>query len=163
MPAPATVSSFPAPRRPFQSVADARVGMQHVVYRQLTPDFVLRAADLSEDYNSIHLDAEFAAKTRFKRTIVHGFSFVAVVSSILGMAFPGRGTVWIKEVTSFKKPVYVGSTLKFVATITAIFPERERMTIRTLVSIADESGRDIVVAENLSRVHLAPDPLRLVA
>ena len=38
----------------------------------ITQDMVNRFAELSGDKNPLHLDKDFAAKTRFKRPIVHG-------------------------------------------------------------------------------------------
>ena len=42
-------------------------------------DMIQRFADLSGDHNPIHLDAEFAAQTRFGRPIAHGMLAVSTI------------------------------------------------------------------------------------
>jgi acyl dehydratase len=42
------------------------------VTHEITEDTILRYAELSGDYNPIHVDHEFAAKTRFGSVIAHG-------------------------------------------------------------------------------------------
>lgn len=69
---------------------------------------VERFAELSGDHNPIHLNFEFAAKTIFKKPIVHGILVASVFSKILGNIFPGEGTIYGKQSLNFSLPVYVG-------------------------------------------------------
>ncbi|HEU5347065.1 MAG TPA: MaoC family dehydratase, partial [Ktedonobacterales bacterium] len=50
---------------------------------------VLEYAELSGDFNPIHLDDEYAAKSRFGRRIVHGFLTAGMISALLGTELPG--------------------------------------------------------------------------
>ena len=45
---------------------------------QFSQDDVVRFAEVSGDHNPLHLDAEFAATTPFKRPIIHGMLGVSV-------------------------------------------------------------------------------------
>ena len=55
----------------------------------ITQDMVKEFAKLSGDYNAIHLDRDYAAKTRFRKPIVHGLFSVTSFGRIMGTKFPG--------------------------------------------------------------------------
>jgi acyl dehydratase len=56
---------------------------------RITQDEVQRFADLTGDNNPIHLDAEYAATTSFKRPIIHGMLGATIFTKVLGTQFPG--------------------------------------------------------------------------
>lgn len=77
------------------------------------PQEVVAFADLVGDHNPIHLDAEFAADTRYKVPICHGLLLTSLISGCLVEAF-GQGTVYLEQGVKFKRPVPVGSTVRVV-------------------------------------------------
>lgn len=85
----------------------------NIVYSKeilLGEDKVNAFADLTGDKNRIHLDANYAATTRFKRPIVHGLLVSAFISPGLVEAF-GDGTIYAGQSIQFLKPVFVGDTI----------------------------------------------------
>lgn len=58
------------------------VGDSISVTRTFTEDDVQAFADLSGDHNPLHLDKEYAKKTRFGRPIVHGVLINRYVAAI---------------------------------------------------------------------------------
>jgi len=68
---------------------------------------VIKFAEVTGDCNPIHLDEEYAAKTFFKRPIVHGFLSGAVFSKVFGTQFPGEGTIYLYQEMKFLAPVFV--------------------------------------------------------
>jgi len=72
-----------------------------------TQEQVIAFAELSGDKNPLHLDAEYAATTMFKKPIIHGILGASIMSKILGMHFPGEGTVYLRQEIDFKRPMYV--------------------------------------------------------
>lgn len=68
---------------------------------------VLKFAEVTGDFNPIHLDAEYAAKTMFKKPIVHGFLSGAVFSKVFGTLFPGEGTIYLSQEMKFLAPIFV--------------------------------------------------------
>ncbi|MGE0078326.1 MAG: MaoC family dehydratase [Bacteroidales bacterium] len=70
-------------------------------------DDVVKFAEVTGDFNPIHLDAEYAANTIFKKPIVHGFLSGAVFSKVFGTLFPGEGTIYLSQEMKFLAPVFV--------------------------------------------------------
>ena len=57
--------------------AALRVGYRDSVKKTITREDVDAFARLSGDYNALHLDDEFAARTEFEQRVVHGFLHAA--------------------------------------------------------------------------------------
>jgi len=65
-------------------------------------------ARVTGDNNPIHTNAEFAASTMFKLSIMHGMLGSALFSKIFGTLFPGVGTIYLSQTLNFLKPMYAG-------------------------------------------------------
>ena len=100
-------------------------------------DDVDRFADVVGDLNPIHLDAEFAKESFFKGRIVHGAFLTGLISKVLGMDFPGQGTVYISQNTVFKRPVFVDTTVQVEVKVTQVLPEQRRLVLDTNILNSD--------------------------
>ena len=78
--------------RTFDEIA---IGDTAAILRTLTPEDVQLFAVLSGDVNPQHLDADFAASTRFHGVIAHGMLGGALISALLGTRLPGPGTIYL--------------------------------------------------------------------
>ena len=83
-----------------------KVGENHKEEFIITQEMVNRFAELSGDKNPLHLDKKFAAKTRFKKPIVHGLFSVTSFGKVMGTKFPGPGSIHVAQNLSFKRPLY---------------------------------------------------------
>ena len=109
---------------------------------QFTQDQVVRFAELTGDDNPLHLDAEYAATTNFKRPIIHGMLGATVFTKVLGTQFPGFGSVYLKQTLEFLRPMFVDTEYKAVFTIKSIQEEKHIAEIAT--EIVDVSTRKVV-------------------
>ena len=100
----------------------------------LSQEQVKAFADVTGDHNPLHLDSEYAAKTVFKKPIVHGIFGISVFSKILGMKFPGEGTIYMKQEISFKRPMYIDLPYEATATVKEVNRERHTAIIETLIT-----------------------------
>lgn len=77
-------------------------------------------ASLTGDFGRIHTDTAFAKTYGFGRPVVHGVLVGSLISSIMGMALPGSGTILKDEKLTFLSPVYPGDIITATITVTAI-------------------------------------------
>lgn len=92
---------------------------------------VILFAEVSGDNNPLHLDADFAAKTVFKKPIIHGALASSVFSKIMGTEFPGFGSVYMKQISEYKRPMFVDTEYEAVFTVTEINPAKHSAEIST--------------------------------
>lgn len=88
-------------------------------------------AKASGDFNPIHLDDNYAKKTIFGRTIIHGFLSGSVFSKVFGTIFPGNGTIYLQQNMKFHKPMYIKEPYTAVFTVREIISEKHRAWINT--------------------------------
>ena len=101
--------------------------------RHISADEVQRFAEIVGDLNPIHLDSEYAANSFFKKRIVHGAFLAGLISKVLGMDFPGQGTVYISQKSIFKRPVYVDTTVSVEVKVTQVIEAKRRLVLDTNV------------------------------
>ncbi|MCE7041945.1 MaoC family dehydratase [Dyadobacter sp. CY312] len=109
---------------------------------KFTQDEVVRFAELTGDNNPLHLDAEYAATTNFKRPIIHGMLGATVFTKVLGTQFPGFGSIYLKQTLEFLRPMFVENEYKAVFTIKSIQPEKHIAEIST--EIVDLGTKKVV-------------------
>lgn len=108
---------------------------------QVTDQMVRQFADLSGDHNPIHLDDEYAAKTRFKRRIAHGMICGALISRVLAEKL-GSGGIYLAQSMKFIHPVFINDTVTVVLTVLAM---RDSKGIATIETICKNQNGDICV------------------
>lgn len=100
---------------------------------KFSQDEVNRFAEVTGDKNPVHTDADYAAKTMFKRPIMHGMLSASLFSKVFGTLFPGEGTIYLKQSLSFLKPMYVDVNYEAVFTVKEIIKEKNRATVETQI------------------------------
>ncbi len=96
------------------------LGTTHQHTFSFTQEDVNLFAKVSGDNNPLHLDAEFAATTQFKRPIIHGALASSVFSRVMGTEFPGFGSVYLKQTAEFKRPMFVDTVYNAVFKVITI-------------------------------------------
>jgi len=112
-------------------------GDEYKFERYISADDVKRFAEIVGDSNPIHLDVEFAEKSFFKKRIVHGAFLAGLISKVLGMDFPGQGTVYISQTSTFKRPVYVDTTVLVEVKVTQVLTDDRRLVLDTNIFNSD--------------------------
>jgi 3-hydroxybutyryl-CoA dehydratase len=111
---------------------DVKVGDAFSISRLIDDELVRSFAELSGDYNPIHLDEEFAAATRFGRRIAHGMLTGALISAVLGNEFRERKIVYLSQTMRFVAPVFINDTVTVTATIKSIREDKPIVTLETV-------------------------------
>lgn len=121
---------------------DIKVGDSFSKERLITDELIRAFAEVSGDYNPIHLDEEFAKTTRFGQRIAHGMLSGAFISAVLGYEFVEKKIVYLSQSMKFTAPVYIGDTVTTTATIANI---REDKGIVTMETICTKQDGEVVV------------------
>lgn len=124
---------------------DLNVGDKFSTTKQITDAVVRAFAELSGDYNPIHLDDEFAAKTQFGKRIAHGMISGALISAVLGYEFKERKVVYLSQTLKFTAPVFLDDTVTATATVTNIREDKPIVTLETVC--ANQDGKTVVKGE----------------
>jgi len=111
---------------------EIKVGDKFSIEREITHQLIRSFAELSGDHNPIHLDEEFAAKTRFGRRIAHGMLSGAFISAVLGYEFGERKIVYLSQTMRFTAPAFIGDTITTTATVTHIRDDKGIVTLETI-------------------------------
>lgn len=109
-----------------------KIGDTFTTTREVTDELIRQFADVSGDHNPIHLDEEFASKTRFGKRIAHGMLSGAFISAVLGNEFRDLRIVYLSQTMKFTAPTFIGDQITTTATVTAIRDERGIVTIETV-------------------------------
>ena len=116
-----------------------RVGQTASVRRTFTQSDFDRFAALSGDDNPIHVDTEFAARTRFGRTVAHGMFLYSLVSGVLGTRLPGPGTLQVEQGLMFPTATPAGEELEIRVEVTGSGPGESWFDLATAVIRPDGS------------------------
>jgi 3-hydroxybutyryl-CoA dehydratase len=114
---------------------DLEVGMTAIYSRTVTESDIVLFCGISGDTNPIHLDREYAARTRFRGTIAHGMLSASFISTVIGTKLPGPGAIYVSQNCRFKAPVRAGDTVVARVTVTELAPEKKRARLDTTCSI----------------------------
>ncbi len=132
------------------------VGQTESVSRTITAEDVAAFARLSGDYNALHTDEEYAARTEFAQRVVHGFLHASLLSTLIGMRLPGRGALYLGQSIEFSAPVFIGDTVEARATIESI--DRETRIVNLNTEITNQHGKTVLRGKARAKVLRLVDP-----
>lgn len=126
-------------------VMDIKVGDRFSKEREVTDELVRKFAEVSGDYNPIHLDDEFAKNTRFGKRIAHGMLSGAFISAVLGYEFKERKIVYLSQTLKFVHPVFIGDTVTASGTVIKIRGDKPIVKLETVCT--NQNGETLVTGE----------------
>lgn len=111
----------------------------------LTADHVRKFAEISGDYNPLHFDEAFAARTKFGRLVVQGGLTTGLLHALVAMDMPGPGTVFLSQNWKFTAPVFIGDTITAQAEIVSIHGTKPVTNLQ--VRITNQQGDTVLEGE----------------
>jgi 3-hydroxybutyryl-CoA dehydratase len=126
-------------------LSDIKVGMDlPKITKKITQKNINDYAEASGDFNPLHIDPEFGAKTEFKSTIAHGLISVGYISQVMYEAFEkswlNTGVIDIK----FISPVRPDEVIIAKGTITGIEYFEGIMKVTSEIILSNHKGPVIV-------------------
>lgn len=132
-----------------KSFADIRLGARTEHTRHLTEEDVRLYAELTGDYNQVHVDPEYAAKTRYGQRVAHGLLTCGLVQkSLTELVAPGG--VSLSYEFRLRRPVFLGDTITASAEISEKFPGRN--LLRCPLECVNQYGAVVVEGEALIKM-----------
>jgi acyl dehydratase len=112
------------------------------VSEQMVNDF----AKVSGDYNAIHMDEEYAKKTRFGKRIAHGMISGALISRVLATKL-GPGGIYLSQSMKFLAPVFIGDSVTIKLRVKHIKEEKGIATVES--NVFNQKGEMVVKGESM--------------
>jgi acyl dehydratase len=109
-----------------------KVGDSKTITVTITEKMVQQFAEMSGDFNPVHMDEEYAKKTRFGRRIAHGMISGALISRALAMEL-GTGGIYLSQTLKFLQPIFIGDSVEITLKVATLREERGIANIETTV------------------------------
>jgi acyl dehydratase len=126
-------------------------------WRPMTQERVNAFADVTEDHNYIHVDAERAKASPFGGTIAHGYLTVAMLAPISQQLLDVEGATGVNygmDRLRFPAPLPVGARFRGAAEVTEVSEIKGGMQVTATFTVEIEGQqRPAVVAECLFRYY----------
>jgi 3-hydroxybutyryl-CoA dehydratase len=123
------------------------VGETATLIKTITQSDIEQFAELVGDRNPVHLNPDFAKKTRFGRPIAHGMWGLSLISAILGTKLPGPGTIYLSQTVKFKAPVFPGDTL--TAKVKVLEVRQDKPIVKLETTCENQKGELILTGESV--------------
>jgi acyl dehydratase len=115
--------------------------------RRVSVEDILSFAEISGDFNPIHIDPEFARTSQFGRVIAHGPIALGLAGNVVGTQLPGLGTIAISSAIRHLRPIYADDCITTRAEISAMDLDSRRVTLS--LSWVNQDGKLIAEGETV--------------
>ena len=117
----------------WKTFEEFKVGDKATFSKTITDADVLLFSAVSGDTYELHVDEEYAKKTRFGRRVAHGMLTASLISTVNGALLQKPGGISVAQTLHFKAPVFPGDTLTATSEVVEIIAERRRLRCKTTV------------------------------
>ena len=108
----------------------------------VTEERISQFAEASDDFNPLHMDDNFAARTAYRGRIAHGLLSASFGSAVVGTILPGAGAIYLGQTLNLHRPVRIGDTVVSRVTVAQIDEASARAVLRTEAFVGDELVMD---------------------
>ncbi len=117
------------------------------IEKVITQLMINQYAEASGDFNPIHVDEQYARKSRFGSTIAHGMMIAASISELMTMTFKqdwlNRGRLKIR----FRAPVFPGDTVTTVGQVRNINLLNNKKIINCSIEVRRQTNEVAISGE----------------
>ena len=117
---------------------ELHIGMAAEKIVVATEDRIRLFAEASDDFNPVHIDEAYAAKTAYRGRIAHGLLSASFGSAVVGTILPGAGSIYLSQTLAFHRPVRIGDVVTARATVAAIDEVSARVTLRCEALVGED-------------------------
>lgn len=128
------------------------IGYKTTHTKTITEDDVKQFAEVSGDFNPVHMSEEYARKTLFGGRIAHGVIAIGLISAAVAK-LPGL-VILISHTSRFLKPVRAGDTITATAEVVDTRKDKGIVTLKN--ACTNQNGEVTVEGETVARLYEAP-------
>ncbi|MGA0543934.1 MaoC family dehydratase [Brevundimonas sp. VNH65] len=104
----------------------------------VTEDRIGQFAEASDDFNPVHVDEAFAAKTAYRGRIAHGLLSASFGSAVVGTILPGAGAIYLTQTLAFHKPVRIGDVVLARISVASVDETSARVVLKCEGYVGDD-------------------------
>ncbi len=117
------------------------------VEKLVTQDRIESYAEASGDFNPIHVDHDFAAKSQFGGTIAHGMMIAASISEMMTVAFQRDWLESGRLKLRFRAPIYPGDEITAFGQVTRIRERDDTREVTCSVGVRKQNGEAAITGD----------------
>ena len=121
------------------AITELEVGQSAEITRLVDENTVRQFAEVSGDFNPLHMDEAYAARSPFRGRIAHGALVASFISCVLGNHLPGPGAVFAGMTMRFERPVRIGDTVIARATVTDVDVKARRVKLACVCEVEGQT------------------------
>ena len=121
---------------------DIKVGQKEKFEVVITESLVNTFADISGDYNPLHVDENYARSTNFKHRVCHGMLLTSFFSRLVGMYLPGKNALYFSQSVKFISPCFINDKILVEGEVLEKSNASRIITLKT--TITNDSGKCLV-------------------
>ena len=125
--------------------SDLQLGMEKNFSLVVDESIVLEFANISGDYNPLHMNDEFAKTTKFNKRVCHGMLLGSFFSRLVGMHLPGLNSLYMSQTLNFRNPCFLNDKIIVSGKIKDISESTKIITLETLIH--NSQGDSLVYGE----------------
>ena len=122
-----------------------QIGDGATLSHKITEEDVETYAKLTGDYNPLHIDSEYAGKTKFGKRVVHGMLVASFISTMVGTVFPGEGALYLGQEIKFRKPVFINDIIQVKTEVTHKVDSSKMLEMKT--TITNQRGETLITGK----------------
>jgi len=124
------------------SFEEIKIGLIHNFEVGIDEELTKKFANVSGDFNPLHMDEQYAKETKFGKRVVHGMLLASFFSRLVGMYLPGKNALYFSQNLNFVKPCFIGDKVTVQGEI--IDKSDATKIIKLKTSIKNQEGKSLV-------------------
>lgn len=141
---------MPYEPKPFEAF---RIGDAVTFSKTITEADITLFAGVSGDHHPVHVDEQYAKKSRFGGRIAQGMLTASLLSTTAGLILATPGAILVSQDLRFKRPVRPGDTVTARSEIVELLPEKRRLRWKS--TIVNQDGEVVIESESVGQKDLA--------
>ena len=123
------------------------------VYR-ITPDIYYSFQRVSDDFNPLHTDRDFALREGFPEIVMYGNILNAFVSHFVGMLLPIRSVIIQAQDIQFHNPCFLNDKIELEASVESVSESVQAIEYKLKFRRLEDDGKTKLIAKGHVQIGL---------